>query len=58
MAGHILHLAMPPLRQPFEEPRLDSGEIRVSEADRLETQARAPFPNLRGERGIVHDVRS
>ena len=49
---------MASLRQPFEEPRLGGREVRVGEADRLEAELAAPLANLRGKRGVIHDIRS
>ena len=58
MTRHILHLAMPTLREPIEEPRLRRGKVRIGEAHRLEAELGAPATNLLGEYCVVHDFRS
>ena len=50
MARHILHLAMPALREPFEQPRLGRREVGVGDADRLEAELGAPLLDALRER--------
>jgi hypothetical protein len=42
VARHILHLAMPALREPLQQPRLRRAEIGVGDADRLEAELASP----------------
>jgi len=58
VARHILHLAMPALREPFEEPRLRRGQIRIGDADRLETELGSPGLDSLCEGRVIHDARS
>ena len=55
---HILHLAMPALSQPFEQPRLRGREIGVGDAHRVEAELATPSADARGERAVVHALRS
>ncbi len=58
VARHILHLAMPSLRQPFEQTRLRRGQIGVGDADRLEAELASPLFDALRQRRVVHASRS
>ena len=53
VACHIIHVAVPPLRQPVREPAARLREIEAGHADRLEAQFGAPLPDAFLER--CHD---
>src|SRR4051812_36043888 len=58
MTRHILHLAMPSMREPFEQARLRRGEVAIGDAHRLEAELAPPSSNALRERGVIHDGRS
>ena len=58
MASHILHLSMPALAQPVEQPRLGRRQIRVRDADGLEAERPAPFLDALREYCVIHVARS
>jgi len=54
VARHILHLAMPALRQPLEQPRLRRRKVGRGDADRLEAELDPPLLYALRKRRIVH----
>ena len=54
MARHILHLAMPALRQPLQQPRLGGRHVGFGDADGLEAQFGAPGLDALCECCVIH----
>jgi len=54
VARHILHLAMPALREPLEKPRLRRRQVGLRDTDRLETELAPPGFDLSCQSRKIH----
>ena len=56
MLCHIIHVAMKPRTQPFQQARFGIGKIDVGYADALKAELTSPLPDVCRQCGRVNRI--